>query len=118
VSDGNPPQEFGSMFLRGISGSRLISAPIAVEIARLILAEQHGPSSLKQNEPFSVVEDGDTWIVQGAARAAPIVDTGSGLPLEGPFKMQISQFDGQILDCVFVVTIPSAFAAAPPQTKE
>ena len=116
MSDEKREQVFGSMFLRRISGQKLISSPIALEIARLVLKEQSGQGALEANEPLTVAEDGDDWIVLGNAPSPAPFDA-SGLKLEGPFKMRLSQFDGQILDCVFVVTMPRA-ATIPPKSAE
>jgi hypothetical protein len=66
-----------------------------------------------RDEPLSVVEDGDTWIVQGRPPPTSPTKGLSELALDGPFKMRISQFDGQILDCVFVINIPIALSMPP-----
>jgi hypothetical protein len=112
MTDRGPELEFGSMFLRRISGDKLISMQTALEIARLVLRDNGGQSELDENEPLSAAEDGDTWVVQGGASTTPVKGP-SGLLLNGRFKMRISQFDGQILDCVFIVTLPLEFPIPP-----
>ena len=96
MSEEKREQKFGSLYLRRASGAKLISAQIATEIARLVLREQYGQTELDRNEPFSIVEDGDTWIVRGKDPPKQAPQTPPDIISDGPFKMQISQYDGQI----------------------
>jgi hypothetical protein len=113
VGKGKPQQQFGAMFLRRISGDQLISAHIALEIARLVLKEQSGQNALKKSEPLLVVEDGDEWIIQGSAPNEATTTRAAGIALDGGFRMRISKYDGQILDCVFVIDISAQQRSAP-----
>jgi len=108
MSNAGQPQEGMSMWLRRANEKRLITAQIAIAIARLVLKEEYGQSEVDQNEPFSVTEDGDIWIVQG--RDTPLQNTTDqpGLALAGPFQMRISKFNGQIFECCFVMRLPMA----------
>jgi NTF2 fold immunity protein len=55
-----------SMLSRRWNGQRLISADLAAQFARLVHKEQYGQSVLDEDEPLSVKEDGDCWIVKGS----------------------------------------------------
>jgi hypothetical protein len=79
-----------------------LSREIAVEIARLVHKSAEGPESLDANEPLTVLEDDDSWIVNGT-ESGKFDRTIPGLV--GPFRMQISKFDAQILS--YVMTLNS-----------
>jgi len=53
-----------------------------------------GVESLSANEPLSIVEVGDDWIITGSLSG----NYNGSLPgLIGPLSMRISQYDAQIL---------------------
>ncbi len=92
-----------SMWLHKSLGTKLISAEIAMEIARLITRERYGQLEVARNEPLKVEAADDTWIVTGSNNE----DFNAKHPRQptwgGPVRMQISQSDGQILEYVFDV---------------
>jgi len=92
-----------TMLSRRWSGQTLISVDIAIQLARLVHEEQYGQSALREEEPLSVEEDGDCWVVKGAKALKYDVTTPK---LDGPMEMRISKFDGQILSYAFVAPLP------------
>ncbi len=99
-----------SMLSRRWSGIKLITSQMAMEIARIVHRELEGQANLDCNEPLSVVDDGDSWVVSGAKS---IEYDPSNPVLEGSLKMRISQFDAQILSYVLALTMPRPAAAGP-----
>jgi hypothetical protein len=111
VSEQDQETEGFSMIVRRARGDGLITAAIAVEIARMVLRNEHGQSELDRDEPFSVVADGDVWIVRGRdPPPAAVAETPAGFPPAGPFQMRISRFNGQIFECCFVMALPDVSA--------
>jgi hypothetical protein len=99
-----PDGEWLDMTARRAAGMKLISEAIAREIARLVLANEHGEDALKEQLPFSVAPEADTWVVRGSR---PMM-VGSDLSkLKGPLEMRISQFTGQIFTCHFQFYLPA-----------
>jgi NTF2 fold immunity protein of polymorphic toxin system component len=92
-----------SMLSRRWNGDKLISSEIAVEIARLVRKKQLGQAAQQRDEPLSAQDDGDTWVVVGAN---PENHDPANLALDGPLRMRISKFDGQILSYVLSVRLP------------
>ncbi|MGO9773127.1 MAG: NTF2 fold immunity protein [Roseiarcus sp.] len=90
-----------SMWLHRSLGTKLISAGIATEIARLVTRERYGQLEVDRNEPLKVDAAGDTWIVSGSNNEDFNVKHPRQPAWGGPLRMQISQFDGQILEYVF-----------------
>ena len=106
MSEQDQEAEGFGMIVRRARGDGLITAAIAVEIARLVLRNEHGQCEFDRNEPLSVVADGDVWIVRGRDPSPEAVaETPEGFPLAGPFQMRISRFDGQIFECGFVMAL-------------
>lgn len=99
----NAGSKASSMWLHKSLGTKLISADIAMAIARLITRERFGQIEVDRNEPLKVEAVDDTWNVTGSVdkefdAAHPRQPTWGG-----PLRMQISQFDGQILEYIFDV---------------
>jgi hypothetical protein len=108
----------GSMWLRRASGVKLISAQIAVEIARLVVKEQYGQLEVDRNEPFSVIDSGDAWIVTGHESPEFNAKNPPEPTWSGPLRMSVSQFDGQILNYVFTFEWSKATVAANPKDAQ
>jgi hypothetical protein len=90
------------MLSRRWSGTKLITSQIALEIARLVHKEGSAEADLELDEPLSVTEDGDAWIISGARS----INYDPGSPVaNGSLRMRISQFDGQILSYVLAMTL-------------
>lgn len=83
-----------SMSSRRMNGVKLVSRETALQIARLIHSSVEGAKSLAENEPLSVAESVDEWVVSGS-RSGSYNGTIPGLI--GPLMMRISQYDAQIL---------------------
>ncbi len=96
-------QSASSMWLHRSLGTKLISADIAEEIARLVTRGRYGQMEVDRNEPLNVVGAGDAWVITGSQNE----DFDAQHPREpawgGPVRMKISQFDGQILEYDFAV---------------
>lgn len=89
-----------SMWLRHANGVRLISAPTAVEIVRMIVKDEYGQADLERNEPLSVRDDGEAWVVLGSG---PKPSNPPDPQWAGPLEVRISKFDGQILDYFYTI---------------
>jgi len=95
--------EWLDMASRRAAGVKLITDAIALEIARLVLANEHGEGELKEQSPLSVAPEADAWVVRGSR---PMMLGSDFSKLRGPLEMRISQFTGQILTCHFQFYLP------------
>ena len=86
----------------GRRGARevLVSAQTALELARRVHSDYYGANELVANEPLTVSELGNNWIVRGAKRAGRFE---SGHVPDGPLVMKISKTDAQILSYRFEI---------------
>jgi hypothetical protein len=74
----------------------------------ILFYEENGEEELVRQSPFSISEEGDTWVVTGRQREA--TDENASRPSrEGPFEMKISKFNGQIYDCHYIMHIARRF---------
>lgn len=101
ISDSD--RKASSMWLHRSLGTKLISAGAAMEIARLVTKERYGQLEVERNEPLKVEAADDTWIVTGSDNEDFNAEHPRQPTWGGPIRMQISQFDGQILEYVFDV---------------
>jgi hypothetical protein len=90
-----------SMWLRRANGSRLVSSKTAIELVRMIVRDEYGQDELDRNEPLSVQEDGDSWVVAGAPGEQHALGPGR-FKGAGPVYARIARFDGQISDYRFL----------------
>ena len=89
------------MWLRYANGVLLISAKTAEEIVRMIVRDEFGETALVQNEPLSVRDDRETWLVCGSPLKR---DPSPPQPTwAGPVQVRISKLDGQIVDYVYTI---------------
>jgi len=97
-----------TMLSRRWNGVKLITAEIAIELARRVHASEYGADDLAANEPLSVTESGNAWLVSGS-KAGPQLTRGQPIDVsridDFPFGMKISKFDGQILS--YLLVLPS-----------
>ncbi|MGO8835063.1 MAG: hypothetical protein ACLQE9_19910 [Roseiarcus sp.] len=104
MSPFTPDGEWLDMTARRAAGMRLITEAIAREIARLVVANEHGEDELKAQLPFSVDPEADAWVVRGSR---PMMVGSDFSKLNGPLEMRISQFTGQIFTCHFQFYLPT-----------
>ena len=90
------------MLSRRWSGEILITEEIAVELARNVHRNLYGADDLLSNEPLTVTEDGDEWVVQGSKELKPLR---ADEILEGPMIMRISKYDAQIMSYMFAIKL-------------
>ncbi len=101
----DPDSEQPDMFARRAAGIRLISEDIALAIARLVFAREHGEEALEKQLPLSVVGDAYTWVWSGGS--PPVVAcTAIFSKLVQSLEMWISQFNGQIFTNHFAFYLP------------
>jgi hypothetical protein len=110
----NQEQEDFSMWSRRANGVKLISDATAIEIARRVLNDELGPIEVERNEPLSVVQDGDCWVVTGSESTEFNAKHPPASGWAGPLQMRISQFDGRILSYVFTFDWAKAKATGRP----
>jgi len=104
MSPHEPDDERLDMVSRRAAGTKLISDVIALEIARLVLAREHGEDEIKDQLPLSVTAEGDAWVVRGSR---PMMVGSDFSKLRAPLEMRISQFTGQIFTCHFQFLLPA-----------
>ncbi len=92
-----------SMWLHKSLGRKLISADTAIQIARLVTRERYGQMEVDRNEPLKVVAAGDTWDDTGSQNESFDAEHPRDPAWGGPLRMQISQFDGQIVEYDFAI---------------
>jgi NTF2 fold immunity protein len=95
-----------SMYLYGVLQQKLVTRDTALAFACALLKDKFGAEELALQEPITISEDGDTWVVSGSRQ--PNWDDGrpSGAMRRGKAEVVISQFDGRILK--FTVDAPIA----------
>jgi hypothetical protein len=87
-----------SMWLRYANRIRLISAKTAQEIVRMIVRDEYGQAELDRNEPLSIYDEGETWLVSGSFPKAADPSDPQWASWAGPIAVRISKFDAQIRD--------------------
>lgn len=97
--DGNEQQYHSEgMWLLRANNIDLITSDTAIEIIRRVVCDRYGQEELDRNEPLSVKDDSDTWLVRGTI-SPPVA--GSRQAWVGPIRGRIAKFDGQILGFIF-----------------
>jgi hypothetical protein len=86
------------MWLLRANNIDLITSGTAIEIVRRVVCDRYGQEEVDRNEPLTVKDDGDTWLVRGTI--SPSV-AGSRQAWMGPIRGRIAKFDGQILGFIF-----------------
>ena len=86
-----------SVYLYRVLGQKLVSRDTALGFAKLLLSDRFGDSEVQLQNPLTVEEAGDTWVVHGARQ--PDFDDGlpDGVLRRGKAEIVISQVDGRIL---------------------
>jgi len=54
-----------SMRFHGFVGRKLVSRNIALAVAEMIFAEVYGEAEVRTQQPFSVTDMSDRWVVEG-----------------------------------------------------
>ena len=75
-----------------------ITSETAIEIVRRVIRDRNGQDEVDRNEPLTVQDDCDTWLVCGTATSSA---TSSAPAWMGPIKARIAKFDGQILGFIY-----------------
>jgi hypothetical protein len=91
-----------SMKLRGFNSEPLITEDLALEIAKLLLIREFGSDDFELQQPLSVKDEGDAWLVEGSREFdydAPRADRpeGSAQMVDGNALVEISKENGAIL---------------------
>jgi hypothetical protein len=81
------------MYIRAAMGQQLISRETALAVCRLVLTDIRGEEACRAQEPLTVEDRSNVWIVRGAVKMRP--DAVPGDP--APIQMSISKFDGAIV---------------------
>ncbi len=92
-----------SMWLRRANGANLISAKSAEAIVRMILADEAGQAEVERNEPLSVRDEGEAWLVSGSPPDPARAPDPKTPNWAGPVQARIAKFDGRILDYSFTI---------------
>jgi hypothetical protein len=91
------------MWLRDANGIDLVSAKTAEAIVRLIVADEFGQAEVERNEPLSVRDDGESWLVSGSQPGPAGALDPKAPSWAGPVQVRIAKFDGRILDYSFTI---------------
>ena len=86
------------MWLLRANNIDLITSDTAIEIVRRVVRDRYGQEEVDRDEPLTVKDDSDTWLVRGTI--SPSV-AGSRQAWMGPIHGRIAKFDGQILGFIF-----------------
>ena len=76
----------------------LVTSDTAIELIRRVVRDRYGQDEVDRNEPLTVEDDGDTWLVRGTASASV---AGSRKAWMGPIRGRVAKFDGQILGFIY-----------------
>jgi hypothetical protein len=100
MSPGEKEQQYQSegMWLLRANKIDLITSDTAIEIIRRVVCDRFGQDEVNRNEPLTVKDDGDTWLVRGTVSPSA---TGSRKAWMGPIRGRVAKFDGQILGFIF-----------------
>jgi hypothetical protein len=100
MSSGEKDQQYHSegMWLLRANKIDLITSDTAIEIIRRVVRDRSGQDEVDRNEPLTVEDDGDTWLVRGTASASA---AGSRKAWMGPIRGRVAKFDGQILGFIY-----------------
>ena len=101
-----------SMYLYGILQQKLVTRDTALAFACALLKDKFGEEELALQDPISIREDGDTWVISGSRQPNWNDGRPSGAVRSGKAEVVISQFDGRILK----LTVDAAIA--PPSREE
>lgn len=76
----------------------LVTSDTATELIRRVVRDRYGQDELDSNEPLTVKDDGDTWLVRGAPSSSA---AGARPAWMGPIHGRVAKFDGQILGFIY-----------------
>jgi hypothetical protein len=85
------------MWLWRANKVEFITSETAIEIVRRVIRDRYGQDEVNRNEPLTVQDDGDTWLVGGTTSSS----AGSKPAWMGPIKARLAKFDGQILGFIY-----------------
>lgn len=90
------------MKLRGFNSEPLITQDLALGIAKLLLAQEFGPDDLALQQPLTVKDEGDAWLIEGSREFdydTPRTDRpeGSAQMVDGNALVEIAKENGAIL---------------------
>ena len=83
-----------------LKGGVLGSADVARRFAELVLEYTQDREMLERQQPLTVEDRGDTWLIRGSHKPQ------SGQPGFGPFKMTVRKRDAQVLDLGMPIVLP------------
>ena len=90
------------MKLRGLNSEPLITEDLALEIAKLLLVREFGPDDFALQQPLTVKDEGDAWLVEGSREYdydAPRTNRpeGGAQMVDGSAVVEIAKENGAIL---------------------
>jgi hypothetical protein len=86
------------MWLLAANKIDLITSDTAIEVIRRVLRDRYSQTEVDRNEPLTVKEEGDTWLVRGTVPSSTAGPQGAWM---GPVRGRVAKFDGQILGFIF-----------------
>ena len=85
------------MKLRGFNREPLITEELALEIAKLVFIEEFGREEFELQQPLTVQDEGDTWVVEGSREYDENAPRMHYQLLDGKVLIEISKENGAIL---------------------
>lgn len=112
MSQGEKEQQYHSegMWLLRANKVDLITSDTAIEIIRRVVRDRYGQHEVERNEPLTVKEEDDTWLVRGTVSPSAAESREAWL---GPIRGRVAKFDGQILGFIFEGNSERLFDARP-----
>ena len=86
-----------SMKLRGFGKQPLITSEIALAIAKLVFTREYGAQDFELQQPLSIEDDGDTWVVEGNREYDNDAPRDHPQMVEGRVLIEVAKANGAIL---------------------
>lgn len=86
-----------SMTLHGFGNKPLVTEAMALAIAKLVFIEEFGPDDFELQQPLTVQDEGDTWVIEGSRRYDYEAPRDHDQMVDGRTQIEISKENGAIL---------------------
>ena len=85
------------MILRGFNREPLITAAVALEIAKLVFIREFGSEEFERQQPLTVQDEGDSWVIQGSREYDEDAPREHSQLVDGRALIEIAKDNGAIL---------------------
>lgn len=100
MSPSDKEQQYNAegMWLLRANKIDLVTSETAIELVRRVVRDRSGQDEVDRNEPLTVEDDGDTWLVRGTVSPSAAESRKAWM---GPIRGRVAKFDGQILGFIY-----------------